>query len=406
MIYFTMFLMSLGFSIILTGVWPYLGKLDPTTGKEFMGYIVAANPLGQMLFSPLVGWWGNKRGSVRLPLLITLALFTISSAAYSILEMIPGNKKNYMLVARFFVGVSSGKFFSNFYIVLGFVVGPGLQAAVTPLGDHGVTFLMLPLNMYTAAGWINLLQIYLFSCSLGTSLTMDQFAWTKKEALYYMGILMSVGAVIACITFTMIGPLCKKFAERKVMLWGGFFFMVIGRVLCIPWGPDSPIIGDFGPYNNITTDANGTEIVGCPITQEWCLYTPQITITQFLIGYAFTSVGYPIGVTLMQTIFSKILGPRPQGVWMGLMTGAGCASRVLGPIFVGFIYTRLGTYHTFGITGVMLIISMLWLQFVNKRLIAPELKKSNEVSNKQEKDIEIPLVQLRSNNTQTSRENV
>ncbi|XP_018353735.1 PREDICTED: major facilitator superfamily domain-containing protein 8 [Trachymyrmex septentrionalis] len=484
-IYFTMFLMSLGFSIIITGVWPYLGKLDPTAGKEFMGYVVAANPLGQMLFSPLVGWWGNKRGSVRLPLLVTLALFTISSAAYSILEMIPGDKKNYMLVARFFVGVSSANIaVARSYLsaatklserthavsmvslaqVLGFVVGPGLQAAVTPLGDHGVTFLMLPLNMYTAAGWINAIMgifnfifllpwnfkeykiaikeamrdegkateketwkaikpDYLASWTLicgffvlvfnfvlletlGTSLTMDQFAWTKKEALYYMGILMSVGAVIACITFTMIGPLCKKFAERKVMLWGGFFFMVIGRVLCIPWGPDPPIIGDFGPYNNITTDANGTEIVGCPITQEWCLYTPQITITQFLIGYTFTSIGYPIGVTLMQTIFSKILGPRPQGVWMGLMTGAGCASRVLGPVFVGFIYTRLGTYHTFGITGVMLIISMLWLQLVNKRLIAPELKKGNEVPNKQEKDVEIPLVHLRSDNIQTSRETV
>lgn len=29
-IYFTMFLMSLGFSIILTGVWPYLGKVRST----------------------------------------------------------------------------------------------------------------------------------------------------------------------------------------------------------------------------------------------------------------------------------------------------------------------------------------------------------------------------------------
>jgi len=37
-----------------------------------------------------------------------------------------------------------------------------------------------------------------------------------------------------------------RFEERKVMLWGGFFFMVIGRVLCIPWGPDPPIIADFG----------------------------------------------------------------------------------------------------------------------------------------------------------------
>lgn len=162
----------------------------------------------------------------------------------------------------------------------------------------------------------------------------------------------------------------------------------------------------FVAYNNITQDVNGTEIVGCPSTQEWCLYTPQITITQFYIGYAFTSIGYPLGVTLIQTIFSKILGPRPQGVWMGLMTGSGCASRVLGPIFVGLIYTRLGTYYTFGITGVMLIISILWLQLVNKRLIVPELKKSNEVSAsiKQGKDAEIPLVHLSSDNTHTSRE--
>lgn len=82
--------------------------MDPKAGKEFMGYVVAANPLGQMLFSPLMGWWGNKRGSVRLPLLVTLALFTVASAAYSILEVIPGDKKSYMVIARFFVGVSSG----------------------------------------------------------------------------------------------------------------------------------------------------------------------------------------------------------------------------------------------------------------------------------------------------------
>ncbi|XP_011135204.1 major facilitator superfamily domain-containing protein 8 [Harpegnathos saltator] len=482
-IYFTMFLMSLGFSIILTGVWPYLDKLDPTAGKEFMGYVVAANPLGQMLFSPLVGWWGNKRGSVRLPLLVTLALFTLASAAYSILEVIPGDRKIYMIVARFFVGVSSANIaVARSYLsaatklserthavsmislaqVLGFVVGPGLQAAVTPLGDHGITFMMLPLNMYTTAGWINVIMgifnfilflpwnfkehkiaikeamrnegkateketwkslkpDYLASWTLicaffvlvfnfvlletlGTSLTMDQFAWTKQEAMYYMGILMSVGAIVACITFAMIGPLCKRFEERKVMLWGGFFFMVIGRVLCIPWGPNLPKIADFGPYNNITEDVNGTEIVGCPITQEWCLYTPQITVTQFLVGYGFTAVGYPLGVTLIQTIFSKILGPRPQGVWMGLMTGAGCASRVMGPVFVGFIYTRLGTYHTFGVTGVMLIISMLWLQLVKKRLIPPELKKAEEMPNENVKDVETPLVHLRSDSTQASPE--
>nr|CAD7442741.1 unnamed protein product [Timema bartmani] len=102
-----MFLMSLGFSIILTGVWPYLDKLDPAAGKEFMGYVVGANPLGQMLFSPLVGWWGNKTGSIRLPLLSSLVMFTLASAAYSMLEIFNTYRKYWMLLARFFVGVSS-----------------------------------------------------------------------------------------------------------------------------------------------------------------------------------------------------------------------------------------------------------------------------------------------------------
>ena len=64
-------------------------------------------------------------------------------------------------------------------------------------------------------------------------------------------------------------------------------------------------------YGNANT-VNETEAVGCPSVQTWCYYIPAMTITQFILGYAFTAVGYPIGVTLIQTIFSKVLGPRPQ----------------------------------------------------------------------------------------------
>lgn len=152
----------------------------------------------------------------------------------------------------------------------------------------------------------------------------------------------------------------------------------------------------FTAFNNSTNNSNETEVLGCPSTQEWCLYTPQLTVTQFLIGYIFTTIGYPLGVTLIQTIFSKVLGPRPQGVWMGFMTGAGCASRVLGPIFVSVIYTRFGTYHTFGITGLMLVVSMLWLQVVNRRLIPLRELASKDARPKV--DAAIPLVHVTPNN--------
>lgn len=43
----------------------------------------------------------------------------------------------------------------------------------------------------------------------------------------------------------------------------------------------------------------------------------------------------------------------------------------MGPVFVGSIYTRLGTYWTFGLTSVMMLVSMIWLLLSRKRLIPP-----------------------------------
>ncbi|XP_063696824.1 major facilitator superfamily domain-containing protein 8-like isoform X1 [Culicoides brevitarsis] len=459
-IYFTMFLMSLGFSIILTGIWPYLSKMDPDASKEFMGYIVAANPLAQMIFSPLVGWIANKLGSNRIPLLSSLSLFTFASGLYSTIDLFPSHKKYWLLASRFLIGLSSANIaVARSYLsaattidertgavgmvslaqVLGFIVGPALQAAVTPFGDKG--FLLwgfLPIDMYTAAGWINVFMGILNLClflpfifkerkiaakeimvlqgktseketwkaikpdyvsawtligaffilvfhfvlleTLGTPLVMDQFAWTKEEAVKYMGILMAVGSVIACASFVSIKPMTTKFEERKVLLWGGFFLMALAAGSCIPMGSEPPKLA-YPVELNGTLDHNNNTIwvdeneVGCPIKQEWCATTNALTIPQFIFGYGLTSWGYPIGVTLIQTIFSKILGPRPQGTWMGILTGAGCFSRVLGPLYISFVYTNYGTYFTFGSITFLMLSCMLWLYIVRGKLVPPIYEK-------------------------------
>lgn len=144
-----------------------------------MGFIVAANPLGQMIFSPLFGWWSNKLKSIRVPLLGSMAIFCISSALYSSLDLLQQDVKYWMFLARFFVGVSSANIaVCRSYVsaattlkertnsvsmmslaqVLGFVIGPALQAAVTPLGTEGFLFMnTFVINMYTASGWCNVL---------------------------------------------------------------------------------------------------------------------------------------------------------------------------------------------------------------------------------------------------------
>ncbi|XP_058129615.1 major facilitator superfamily domain-containing protein 8-like [Anopheles ziemanni] len=489
-IYYTMFLMSLGFSIILTGVWPYLDKLDPHAGKEFLGWIVAANPVGQMIFSPLIGWWGNRLGSIRLPLLCSLAMFSIASGIYSCLELFSSHQKYWMLYSRFLIGVSSSSVaVCRSYLsaatkmkertgavsmvslaqTLGFIVGPVLQGAVTLFGEDGYPLLRnkLHLNMYTATGWINVLMGILNFClflpfvfkekriaareamlqqgkqseketwksmkpdylsawtlifaffilvfnfvfleTLATPLTMDMFAWTKAEALYYMAWVMGVGAILASAMFLMIGPLCKRIPEQHVLIWGGFFLMVLGRAVYIPMSDSPPKLAipdnqtlllaeqeysspyvygsnftnvysnltrvDFDSADPLSTKAPASastttsqDLLGCPPAQEWCKTTRGMTIFQFLLGYAFTAIGYPIGVTLITTIFSKVLGPRPQGTWMGIMTGSGCLSRALGPVFLSTIYTKYGLYWTFGTTAVMMAFTMLWLWQMRRRL--------------------------------------
>lgn len=81
---------------------------------------------------------------------------------------------------------------------------------------------------------------------------MDQFAWSKADALYYVGILMSVGAFIACIAFCLISPLSNRFKESNVLIWGGFFTMVVGRLIFMPYRDEYPKIAldrNFTMYN-------------------------------------------------------------------------------------------------------------------------------------------------------------
>lgn len=72
---------------------------------------------------------------------------------------------------------------------------------------------------------------------------------------------------------------------------------------------------------------------------------------------------------------------------MGLMTGSGCLSRVLGPVFVTHIYTVLGINWTFGMTAIMMVLITVWLWIFNKRL-APKLPVKSEEEREQGKEMQ------------------
>lgn len=77
-----------------------------------------------------------------------------------------------------------------------------------------------------------------------------------------------------------------------------------------------PAVNPPGNYSfNMTTDSpsNATvEPVGCPWDYSWCAYTPKIYLAQFFGGTLLIAIGYPTCNVMSYTLFSKILGPKPQ----------------------------------------------------------------------------------------------
>ncbi|XP_058458938.1 major facilitator superfamily domain-containing protein 8-like isoform X5 [Malaya genurostris] len=192
--------------------------------------------------------------------------------------------------------------------------------------------------------------------TLLSPIALDQFGWTNEESLFYLGILMTAGALISCILFLVLDPLCKRFSEIGVLVYGAMLALFLSQLLMIPVGT-KPITAYI--------DVNST--TGCPPTQEWCQSIPPVTKIQFTISYTLLCIAFSIGTTLSQAVFSKLLGPRPQGTWMALLTCAGSAARIVGPGSVT-AYVIVGTYWTFGASTVLSGIIFLWMWVYRNRL--------------------------------------
>ncbi|KAM6136144.1 major facilitator superfamily domain-containing protein 8 isoform 2-T2 [Phoenicopterus ruber ruber] len=457
--YLTMFLSSVGFSIVIMSVWPYLQKIDPTADASFLGWIIASYSIGQMVASPLFGLWSNYRPR-REPLVISTAISVAANCLYAYVHVPHSHNKYYMLTARALVGFGAGNVaVVRSYIsgatsltertsamantsacqAVGFILGPVFQTCFTLIGEEGITWKLvyLQLNMYTAPvlfgallGVINIILIFaIFSSKflesiewmtwdgnakvsifmekkmvfrirtqketwtmllcIATPLTMDMYSWTRKEAVFYNGIILSVVGIESVIVFMVVKRLSKKTGERAI-LHGGLLIVLVGFFILLPWGKKLPNIQWQEIKNNSIPRTTSTEMlmpfwslqamqlpsnhtvepVGCPVTQSWCLNTPMIYLAQYISSDILIGLGYPVCNVMSYTLYSKILGPKPQGVYMGWLTASGSGARILGPVFVSQIYTHLGPRWAFSLICGVVVVSLLLLEIVYKRLIA------------------------------------
>lgn len=458
--YFTMFLSSVGFTIVITSLWPYLQRVDKSADASFLGWVVAAYSLGQMIASPLFGLWSNHRPS-REPLVCSILINLSANIYYAYVYLPATGNKYHMLSSRALVGFGAGNVaVVRSYVAgatslkertgamanmsacqaLGFILGPALQACLSFIGEDGITlkFLDLQLNMYTAPallaaalGLINILMVlfilkehhvddngrhlqqsinytdnsmedsmeseesvdqiavltsnvlffivmFIFAIfeTIATPLTMDMFAWTRKEAVLYNGIIICCIGFESILVFLVVKLASQRFGDRPV-LFAGLIIIFYGFFILLPWGNTYPKIKWADVTNNtlvsqkaIASLTNSTvEPTGCPFEQTWCQHIPAIHIAQYITSDLLIGVGYPTCNVMSYTLYSKILGPKPQGVYMGWLTAAGSGARTLGPIFVSNVYTLFGPRWAFGLICGMVVGAILLLSIFYKRLI-------------------------------------
>ncbi|XP_006876166.1 PREDICTED: major facilitator superfamily domain-containing protein 8 [Chrysochloris asiatica] len=335
---------------------------------------------------------------------------------------------------------------------IGFILGPVFQTCFALIGEKGVTWdaIDLQINMYTAPvllgaflGVLNIILIltvlrehrvddsgrqyksinfdeantdgvqlpqgnidqvavvstnilffvvlFIFALfeTIVTPLTMDMYAWTREQAVLYDGIILAALGIEAVLIFMGIKLLSKKIGERAILL-GGLIVVWVGFFILLPWGNQFPKIQWEDLHNNSIPNATFGEIIitywkssvedryeestGCPVEQAWCFYTPVIYLGQFLTSSMLVGIGYPACNVMSYTLYSKILGPKPQGAYMGWLTASGSAARILGPMFISQVYAYWGPRWAFSLVCGIVVLSITHMGVVYKRLVAFSLR--------------------------------
>uniref|UniRef100_A0A0N4ZEU1 MFS domain-containing protein n=1 Tax=Parastrongyloides trichosuri TaxID=131310 RepID=A0A0N4ZEU1_PARTI len=500
------FIGSVQFNIFFASLLPYLEKNDPKGDQTFFGYIVAAYSLGQLLASPLVGFWSNKIKQIKLPVQTGLTFMLLGNLIHIFLVLFPTDSRRWiMMVGRFLTGVgSSNTLLLKAYatsastakdrsqaiayitggMAIGTTIGPAFQAMFSGLSYPGYRmFFNVYFNLYTAPAFLACLMniigmavLYFFFVesyagiiddkkgnskdggaklppfdiiavivmnftrftqmfvqtnmeTVSTSFSQIMFYWTATQAVKYGSIAQgALGAFSFVIYFVYIIFKLNRYMKFRMALHVSMVALFVFHLLTFAWpflpgtihiynttdeliATDEELPGSckfmglyyvsmvalfvfhlltfawpFLPgtihiYN--TTDeliATDEELPGCNIDKySWCTHTKPVNLWVYIISYpVIIGIAFPIINVAMNTLYSKIIGPRRQGTMQGIMQVSGAASRILGPITVGSLYQGIGPQAAWGIEFGVIFLNILLLAIFHKRLIPLQIPTENK----------------------------
>ncbi|XP_065057701.1 major facilitator superfamily domain-containing protein 8-like [Rhopilema esculentum] len=196
---------------------------------------------------------------------------------------------------------------------------------------------------------------------------VDEFAMTKRAAVFYSGILLSFLGPIAVLSLGFIKCTSKRMDERQVLLVGCTIALV-GYIVFLPWGNTYPTLQttEFIKVGNLTQFRLKE---GCPAKYQWCKNTPKIHMEQFVIAELITMTGFMLPYLVITGLYSKIVGPRKQGVYLAALSAVGCASATTTPLLLSYIYEQQGPRCVFLVIASVLITFIVVFTYFYSRLV-------------------------------------
>ena len=227
--------------------------------------------------------------------------------------------------------------------------------------------------------------------TVAVPLLMAEYNMSKRKAAQWCSGVIGALGLESVIMFAIAKPLGKKYGERRVLVLG-MCILGLAQVASMPfagppvavkqhnmsvavagaswasepaaYAPDGPTsaFGWQGLYDgladggygtgNATGNSSANSTHNCDMA--WCYTLPKIPFGQYFFATVFLQSAFPLANVMLFTLYSKVLGPMSQGLWMGLLNSSGSAARMLGPIAIMQLFVNVGPRWMYAMCAIML----------------------------------------------------
>ncbi|KAH7724811.1 Protein W03C9.6, partial [Aphelenchoides avenae] len=182
----------------------------------------------------------------------------------------------------------------------------------------------------TGFDWLAVLVIWLTKIVFGILMLIFQnvtapysmmaFGWTSAEMLFYQSIMMGIiGVMIILLNIGYIFFNMRKWLHERTGCVVSLSIFLASFLLTFPYPFLSQKISDRAPQ--------------CTQKFAWCATTPAANMILYFVAFCFAmGTANPLIQINLDTLYSKVLGPIPQGTMQAASTVGADVIAIFGPI--------------------------------------------------------------------------